>query len=111
MIVTNSGQGHHYMQGHGRNNSSDIQNSKRHEEFIKDQKLQAAENAIQDHYAASMFTTNQRGPDEDGMQQMGPLTQSFRNVGVTGVKQHHSQQNQQMLPNQQTHYEKMRNSY
>jgi hypothetical protein len=32
-------------------------------------------------------------------------------VGITGVKQHHSQQNQQMITNQQTHYEKMRNSY
>lgn len=50
------------MQTHGRNNSSDIHGSRRHDDFIKDQKLQVAENAIQDQYAASMFNTqNQRG--------------------------------------------------
>ena len=57
-------------------------------------------------------SSNSRANGEGGEENYAgaAMTQSYRNVGVTSVKQNHSM-NQQMLNNQTTHYEKMRNSY
>ena len=91
------------MQGHGRNNS-DIHGSggasghgQRQQEFIKDQKLAAAESAIADQYASTMlqhghgyhaknFQTNTNEIAESigsmgGIGGPSAMSQSYRNVG------------------------------
>lgn len=91
------------IQGHGRNNS-DIHaagaasgHGQRQQEFIKDQKLAAAESAIADQYASSMlqhghgyhsknFQTNSNDIADSigsmgGIPGLSAMSQSYRNVG------------------------------
>lgn len=106
------------ISSHGRNNSSDVQGRGRHDEFLKDQKLQAAENAIADQYATAMLSgiggrgqfmtnTNEEG---ESMAAIGALSQSYRNVGAVHQKHnsHHTMSNSNQSTNQ---YERVRNSY
>lgn len=124
------------IQGHGRNNS-DIHaaggasgHGQRQQEFIKDQKLAAAESAIADQYASSMlqhghgyhsknFQTNSNDIADSigsmgGIPGLSAMSQSYRNVGGA-----HNGNNvaaaKAQAQNQSSHgsniYEKLRNSY
>lgn len=81
--------------GHQRNNSDANHGARRHDEFIKDQKRQAAEIAITDKYAASAMvgaqnhrnylTSSNEAADSGnivgGISNMAAMSQSYRNVG------------------------------
>ena len=86
MIIASGGNPNLPYPSHGRNNSSEIYNSRRQEEILKEQKRQAANEAIQDQYAMNMFNTQNYRMPEDEVNQMGSLSQSYRNVGIAGVK-------------------------
>ena len=95
MMVTNGAKGFNQLSQHGRNNRiGDTTGSRKQEEFTRDQKLQQAENAIQDQYAQAI-------QQNEGFN----MTSSFRNG-----KHNHSMSNPQ-APAPTHHYEKMRNSY
>ena len=47
-IIASGKQYNNQIPSHGRNNSSDVQGNRRHDDFIKDQRLAAAENALAD---------------------------------------------------------------
>lgn len=72
MMVTNKQQ-----LAHGRNNSSDIQGR----EMNKEQRMQAAENAISDPY----YTRNE---EEQPVVYGGQMSQSYRNVGMAAKHNH-----------------------
>jgi hypothetical protein len=123
------------MQGHGRNNS-DIHaaggasgHGQRQQEFIKDQKLAAAESAIADQYASSMlqhghgyhpknFQTNTNEIADSigsmgGIPGLSAMSQSYRNVG--GAQGNNAAAAKAQAQSQSSHgsniYEKLRNSY
>ena len=87
---------------HTRNNSDIQHGSRRHEEFLKDQKMLAAESAIADQYATAMLaggmghqharnylqSAGDATADAATMNNLASMSQSYRNGG--GVSGSHT---------------------